>query len=52
MNVKVVCLWVLSTVLFGCDVADKGTSRMYLIILTNQRRYGKKLCLWETAVSV
>ena len=22
------------------------------IILTNQRRYGKKLCLWETAVSV
>ena len=27
MNVKVVCLWVLSTVLFGCDVADKGTSK-------------------------
>ena len=27
MNVKVVCLWVLSTVLFGCDVVDKGTSK-------------------------
>ena len=43
---------ILLSFLFGCNLPDMQTGKEVSIILTNQRRYGKKPCLWETAVSV
>lgn len=43
---------ILLSFLFGCNLPDMQPGRRSHIILINQRRYGKKLCLWETAVSV
>ena len=50
MNMKGLYLILLSF-LFGCNLPDMQTGKEVSYYF-DQRRYGKKLCLWETAVSV